>query len=387
MDYLKTYQDFIKINNLEDIQRKIRNFYDENKNIINDNYNKAKFPKEIIPKLRALNFGSGNIKSNYTNSISDNEFLVVVTELSKYDLSLATFMGVQMTLVFQTINNLGSEFQKEKYLKKLANFECIGSFGLTEPNHGSDIIFLETNFRKENDYYILNGNKRWIGNATFADFVIIFARNIDNPMDIGIFIVDTKINGLDIKKIKFKSGLRLVENADIIMENVIVGKDYRMPARNFKDINKTLMPSRFFVGVSALGALMGSYEKTFNILKNKTSFYNPLLSYQIQQYKLIDVQMKLDSCILVVLKSFELFKKNKLTHGQASFVKALVTKEARNSILILREMIGGNGILYDIGIGKMLSDIEILYTYEGTYDINVLIAAKDITGLNGFAKL
>ena len=147
------------------------------------------------------------------------------------------------------------------------------------------------------------------------------------------------------------------------------------------------MPSRFYVGVSALGALMGSYEKSFNILKTKESFFNPLLSYQIQQYKLIDVQMKLDSLVLIVLRGFHLIKNNKLNHGKSSFIKALVTREAREGIKILREMIGGNGILYDIGIGKMQSDIEILYTYEGTYDINVLIAGKDITGLNGFAKL
>ena len=201
MDYLETYSNFIKTHNLDKMVDKIDIFFKRNEKLILDSYNASKFPKDILCQLKELNLGSGNIVNNHTKYISDEEFITAVIEISKRDLSLATFFGVQISLVFQTINNLGSKQQKKMYLDKLANYELIGSFGLTEPNHGSDIIFLETNFMKKNNYYVINGEKRWIGNATFADFILVFCRNVDNPMDIGIFIVDTNLDGINIEKI------------------------------------------------------------------------------------------------------------------------------------------------------------------------------------------
>ena len=234
MDYLYTYSDFIEKYKLKHIVDKIDIFFKKNEDLILKSYDKSIFPKEILKQLKDLKLGSGNIKNDYCKYITNEEFLTTVIEISKRDLSLATFFGVQITLVFQTINNLGSEEQKKKYLKKLANYEIIGSFGLTEPNHGSDIIFLETNFIKKDNYYVINGQKRWIGNATFADFILVFCRNEENPMDIGIFIVDTKLDGLTINKINYKAGLKLVENADIIFDNVVVSEDTRLICKSFK---------------------------------------------------------------------------------------------------------------------------------------------------------
>jgi len=357
--------------------------------ILEDYYFKSEFPFEIIQHIKKLNIVGGMINYPGCPCLSLNQSILLIMELTKCDGSIATFVQIQSALVMQPIFNWGTEEQKKELLPKLAKLDLIGAFALTEPNQGSDVAIMETNHRKVDGGYILNGRKRWIGNATFADIIIVISRSQDTG-EINAFYLDiSMIERINIKKIEGKMSLRIVQNADIKIKDLFIPDKYLLPkCHSFKDVGDILFLTRMFAGWSAACLCMEVYSRTKEYLSQRRSFNKPLLSYQIPQYKLMEILGNTQAMIYFSNRIFELFREKKVTEGMLSLIKAWNTKKARETILIARELHGGNGILFENYIAKAHTDIEALYTYEGTYDINMLIAGREETKYNAiYSKL
>ncbi|KAK6778567.1 hypothetical protein RDI58_025285 [Solanum bulbocastanum] len=347
-------------------------------------WEKAEFPFEIIPKFGALHIAGGTIKGYGCPGHSITGSAVAAAEVARVDASCSTFLLVHSSLAMLTIGLCGSEMQKEKYLPSLAEFDTIACWGLTEPDYGSDASGLGTTAKKVEGGWILEGQKRWIGNSTFADILVIFARNTSTNQING-FIVKKDAPGLQCTKIENKIGLRIVQNGDILLKNVFVPDEDRLPGVNsFQDTNKVLAVSRVMVAWQPIGITMGVYDMCHRYLKERKQFGAPLAAFQINQQKLVQMLSNIQAMILVGWRLCKLHESDKLTHGHASLGKSWITLRARETVALGRELLGGNGILADFHVAKAFCDLEPIYTFEGTYDINTLVTGREITGLASF---
>ncbi|KAK4345524.1 hypothetical protein RND71_035700 [Anisodus tanguticus] len=347
-------------------------------------WEKAEFPFEVVPKLGALHISGGTIKGYGCPGLSITGSAVALAEVARVDASCSTFILVHSSLAMLTIGLCGSEMQKQKYLPSLAELSTIACWGLTEPDYGSDASALRTTARKVEGGWILEGQKRWIGNATFADVMVIFARNTDTNQING-FIVKKDAPGLQATKIENKIGLRIVQNGNILFKKVFVPDEDRLPGVNsFKDTNKVLAVSRVMVSWQPIGIAMGVYDMCHRYLKERKQFGAPLAAFQINQQKLVQMLGNIQAMILVGWRLCKLYESGKMTPGQASLGKSWITLRARETVSLGRELLGGNGILADFLVAKAFCDLEPIYTYEGTYDINTLVTGREITGLPSF---
>ncbi|KAL9361961.1 hypothetical protein Peur_044746 [Populus x canadensis] len=346
-------------------------------------WEKAKFPFHAIPKLGALGIAGGTIKGYGCPGLSITASAIAMAEVARVDASCSTFILVH-SLAMLTIALCGSEEQKLKYLHSLAQFSAVACWALTEPDYGSDASGLKTTAIKVEGGWILEGKKRWIGNSTFADLLVVFARNTTTNQING-FILKKDAPGLTVTKIENKIGLRIVQNGDIVMKRVFVPDEDRLPGVNsFQDTNKVLAVSRVMVAWQPIGISMGVYDMCHRYLKERKQFGAPLAAFQINQQKLVHMLGNVQAMVLVGWRLCKLYEKEKMTPGQASLAKAWISLKARETASIGRELLGGNGILADFLVAKALCDLEPIYTYEGTYDINSLITGREITGLASF---
>ncbi|XP_034914099.1 acyl-coenzyme A oxidase 4, peroxisomal isoform X1 [Populus alba] len=352
--------------------------------IMTEYWEKAKFPFHAIPKLGSLGVAGGTIKGYGCPGLSITASAIAMAEVARVDASCSTFILVHSSLAMLTIAFCGSEEQKLKYLPSLAQFSTVACWALTEPDYGSDASGLKTTAIKVEGGWILEGKKRWIGNSTFADLLVVFARNTTTNQING-FIVKKDAPGLTVTKIENKIGLRIVQNGDIVMKRVFVPDEDRLPGVNsFQDTNKVLAVSRVMVAWQPIGISMGVYDMCHRYLKERKQFGAPLAAFQINQQKLVHMLGNVQAMVLVGWRLCKLYEKEKMTPGQASLAKAWISLKARETASIGRELLGGNGILADFLVAKALCDLEPIYTYEGTYDINTLITGREITGLASF---
>ena len=343
----------------------------------------AKFPFEVIPKLKGL-FGLKEAKYG-CRAISEFEKNINLFELARVDASLATFYASSMSLVIYTIEKLGSEEQKAKYLPGLVNLDIIGSWGLTEPNFGSDASSLETTATPVDGGFVLNGEKRWIGNAPISDIMIIWARNTETKQVQG-FIVPTKSEGVKVDNIERKMALRMVQNGDIYLRNAKVPLNSRLEkAKNFSEgVNVVLEYSRISIPWIATGIMAGVYEHSMKYVIERKQFGAPLAAFQLNQEKLVKLLGHFQSAFLMTWRITELGNKGLANSPRVSLIKAWVTLIGRDAVKFGRELMGGNGILIDRYVMRALNDMEAVYTYEGTYDTNVLVVGRAITGISAF---
>ncbi|CAH9070498.1 unnamed protein product [Cuscuta epithymum] len=347
-------------------------------------WEKAEFPFEIIPKLGALRMAGGTIKGYGCPGLSLTASAVAVAEVARVDASCSTFILVHSSLAMLTIALCGSEIQKQKYLPSLATLDTISCWALTEPDYGSDASSLKTVATKVEGGWVIEGQKRWIGNGTFADVLIIFARNAGTNQING-FIIKKDAPGLQATKIENKIGLRLVQNADILLNKVFVPDEDRLPGVNsFQDTNKVLAVSRVMVAWQPIGISMGVYDMCHRYLKERKQFGAPLAAFQINQQKLVQMLSNIQAMFLVGWRLCKLYESGKMTPGQASLAKSWITLRARETVSLGRELLGGNGVLADFLVAKAFCDMEPIYTYEGTYDINTLVTGREITGIASF---
>ncbi len=367
------------------IRDKVRAFCDKEViPIINDYWERAEFPFELIPKMADLHVVGSSIQGYGCPGMSAVAAGLIALELARGDASICTFFGVHSGLAMSSIAMLGSEEQKQCWLPAMARLEKTGAFALTEPNHGSDAVALETRAHHAGNEYIINGAKRWIGNASFADVTIIWARDDDG--NVGGFLVEKGTPGFEAKVMTGKVAKRAVWQSDITLTDVHVPVENRLAfSRSFKDTAKVLTATRSGVAWEAVGHAVAAYEIALSYAKERVQFGKSLTSFQIIQSKLAAMLANVTSMQLLCLRLGQLQGEGKMTAAMASLAKMNNARLAREVVADAREMLGGNGILLEYHIARHHADIEAVFTYEGTDTIQSLIVGRDITGVQAFS--
>ena len=344
------------------------------------------FPFELLPAIKELNIGGAAMKGYGCRGGSALLFGLIAMEMARVDSSIATFFGVHNGLAMGSIYLGGSEEQKQKWLPAMARWEKIGCFGLTEPLVGSGASGgLTTTAKREGDTWIINGQKRWIGNSPWCDISIIWARDVaDNQVK--AFIVENKTTpGFKVEKIHNKIALKVVQNGQITMENCRVPEENRLQAdMSFHDTAHVLRMTRFLVAWEATGCAMGAYENALKYAQERLQFGKPIGSFQLVQDLLAKMLANITASQCMVVRMGELQAEGKLTDAHAALAKAFTTAKCRETVAWAREVLGGNGIDAEYNVGRFFADAEALYSYEGTYQMQNLIVGKAVTGLSAF---
>jgi glutaryl-CoA dehydrogenase len=369
-----------------DLFRRTRQFVDEEVlPEISGYWERAELPWPLIRRLAELGIVGDDIAGYGCPGLSPLACGLLHMELHRGDGSLGTFLGVQAGLAMKSIAMLGSEEQKQQWLPSMARLEKIGAFALTEPNHGSDSVALETTARLDRDAYVLDGAKRWIGNGTIADVVVVWARDLEDR-EVKGFLVEPETPGYRATVIEGKGAARAVWQADIRLEGARVPAENRLPGANsFKDSGRVLVTTRGTVAWAALGHAVSAYDTALTYAKQRKQFGRPLCSFQIVQDRLVKMLAEVTAMQLYCMQIARLATDGRLTDTIAGLAKLNNTRKARQVIADARDMLGGNGILLENHVIRHMSDIEILHTYEGTETMQTLIVGRDITGVGAFA--
>jgi glutaryl-CoA dehydrogenase len=364
----------------QDRLAEIRTFLSrEVKPIAVDCWNRGEFPMDLIPKLAEIDLVSPVRRQGYSNVFAG----LVHAEATRADASIATFMGVHDGLFTGSIEALASREQQEAWLPDVYSLKKIGAFGLTEPLGGSDVAGgTRTTARRDGDNWILNGAKRWIGNATFSDWVVVFARDLADSQVKG-FLVDTGLPGFKASKIENKISLRTVQNADITLENVVVPDFFKLAnANSFRDTNKVLKVTRLSVAWQAVGQQLAAFDVARRYAVERMQFGRPLASFQLVQQQLVQILGNTVSSMGMMVRLAQLEDAGVAKDEQSALAKAFTTARMRESVALGRGILGGNGIVTDYEMAKIFADAEAIYSYEGTHEINTLVTGRAITGIS-----
>ncbi|MGH7727202.1 MAG: acyl-CoA dehydrogenase family protein [Vulcanimicrobiaceae bacterium] len=368
-----------------ELRDRVRAFVDrEVVPVIGDYVERAEFPFEMIEKLRSLNIAGGPLVGYGCPGMSFVASGLLAAELARGDGSVTTFFGVHSGLAMGALWLFGSDEQKKAWLPAMARMEKIGAFALTEPDHGSDSIALETSARKDGSDWILRGHKKWIGNATFADVVVVNARDAEG--NVREFLVEKGTPGFVTRRMDGKLGKRAVWQAEIDLEDVRVSESALLPGvRNFKDVGRLLAATRFGVAWECVGHAMAGYECALAYAKERKQFGKPLAAFQLIQSKLVHMLAEITAMQLLSIQLGRLAQNFTMTNAQVSLAKMHNAAKARQVVHDARDILGGNGVLWQNVVARHFVDMEIVYTYEGTDIIQTLIVGKSITGMQAFA--
>jgi glutaryl-CoA dehydrogenase len=353
--------------------------------VINRYWTREEFPRELIPAIGRLGIvglaydgygcaGGGNLLDG-----------MVAMELARVDSSIATFFGVHSGLAMGSIYLCGSEEQKQRWLPAMARLEKIGAFGLTEPEVGSGASRgLTTTARRDGDEWVLCGQKKWIGNATFADYVVIWARDVEDNQVKG-FVVEQPTPGFSTTKMRDKIALRVVQNAYITMEDARVPEANRLQnANSFRDTAAVLRLTRAGVAWMAVGCGRGAYEHALAYAKEREQFGRPIAGFQLVQDQLVRMLANVTSSACLCVRLAQLQEAGIADDQHSALAKAFCTVRMRETVGLARELLGGNGILLEYHVGRFVADAEAIYSYEGTREMNTLIVGRAITGTGAF---
>jgi glutaryl-CoA dehydrogenase len=367
-----------------DVLRRVREFVDgEVLPVIGDYWERAELPWPLIRRLGDLGIVGEDIEGYGCPGLSPIACGLVHMELNRGDGSLGTLLGVQSGLAMKSIAMLGSEAQKQRWLPAMARLEKLGAFALTEPEHGSDSVALETAARQDGDAYVLDGTKRWIGNGSLADVVVVWARG-ENGQVHG-FLVEKGTPGYDARVIEGKGSLRAVWQAHITLDEVRVPAANRLPgAASFRDTGRVLAGTRSTCAWAALGHAVAAYDTALSYSKQRHQFGKPLCSFQIVQDRLVRMLAEVTGMQLYCLQLGRLAERGALSDTIAGLAKLNNTRKARQVCAEARDMLGGNGILLENHVIRHMADIEAIHTYEGTETMQTLIVGRDITGVGAF---
>lgn len=356
--------------------------------VINEHYEKAKFPYEAWNEVAKSRFmDDPKLFEGRDNELKTSELFNVFRyfELAKMDPSIATYYTVHGGLFYASLLYGGSKEQIDRWAPKVKSFEYSTCFGLTEPDHGSDIAGgLATSARKEGDYWILNGEKRWIGGADKADEIVIFARDeADNQVK--AFVVSGQSEGLSVENIRNKISLRMLANGHITMKDVKVEDDRRLVNVNsFKDVAAILRTTRADIAHLATGLAAGAFEAALRYVKQREQFGKKLGSFQLVQEKLAIMQANVNACLSYSVRLAQMQEEGKYIEVNSSLAKMHNALRMRETVALAREVVGGNGITLDTDVARFFTDAEAIYSYEGTHEINALIVGRFLTGKSAF---
>jgi len=353
--------------------------------IINEYWIREEFPHQIVPGLAALGI-AGQAYRGYScpgkSAVLDG---LVAVEMARVDSSISTFFGVHSGLAMGSIYLCGSEEQKQQWLPPMKRLEKIGAFGLTEPLVGSGTAGgLTTTARREGDTWVLNGQKKWIGNATFSDVTVIWARDLADNQVKG-FLVEKGTPGFQPEKLKNKIALRVVQNALITLDNCRVPEVNRLQnANSFRDTAAVLCMTRAGVAWQAVGCARGAYELALKYAQEREQFGRPIGRFQLVQDLLVRMLGNITASECMVMRLSQMQDAGILRDEHASLAKAFCTVKMRETVGYARELLAGNGILLDHQVGRFVADAEAIYSYEGTREMNTLIVGRAITGFSAF---
>jgi len=353
--------------------------------VINRYWTREEFPHDLIPAFAQLGI-AGVAYTGYGcpggGPLVDG---MVAMELARTDPSISTFSGVHSGLAMGSIYLCGSEEQKQRWLPEMARMEKIGAFGLTEPEVGSGAAGgLTTTARRDGDDWVLDGQKKWIGNATFADYIIIWARDAEDGQVKG-FVVEKGTPGLSTAKMKDKIALRVVQNAYITLDGVRVPEANRLQkAISFRQTAAVLRQTRAGVAWMAVGCARGAYEHALAYAKERHQFGKPIGGFQLVQDLLVRMLGNITASACLCARLAQLQAAGTAADEHSALAKAFCTVRMRETVGYARELLGGNGILLEQQVGRFVADAEAIYSYEGTREINTLVVGRAITGLSAF---
>lgn len=358
--------------------------------IINGHWEQADFPYGVLPALARLGIVGTAIDGYGCPGLTRRQAGLVAMELSRGDGSLNTLNAVQSGLVMGTIALLGDEPQKQRWLPRLAGLELLGAFALTEPDHGSDSVALETTARLDGDHYVIDGQKKWIGLGHVADVVIIWARDVSDAK-VKAFVMEKQANGrypdgYDAAAITGKIGKRAIQQAEISISGLRVPAGNKLAAStSFRDVGAVLNRTRTTVAWEALGHAVAAYEIAARYVQERAQFGKPLAAFQLVQNRLANMLADLTAVKLMCFRTADLQDRGELSNEQASLAKMFAGGRALQICRDARELLGGNGILLENHVARHLTDMEVVHTYEGTDFIQSLIVGRAITGISAFA--
>lgn len=355
----------------------------------------AYFPAELLPKLAALKL-STPVQQGYSPLFAG----LVIAEMTRTDTSIATFFMVHHDLFVEALHAFGSAEQKDRLLDDALTLRITGAFALTEPDHGSDVAGgMETTAVRDGDTWILNGSKRWIGNGTFCDYMLLWAREPATGKVRG-FLLDASLPGVHRTRIENKTALRTVQNADITLTGVRVAEADRLAGiDSFEDIKHLLRGSRIMVGWQAVGAQLAAVDIARAYAVERKQFGRPLASFQLVTEQLVRMLGNTVASTAMLARVSELerggypsaevasgsgdgLKPSGAGMAQAALAKSYASAKMRETVALGRSILGGNGIVTDYRMAKVFADAEAIYTYEGSYEINSLLVGRDITGIS-----
>ncbi len=343
----------------------------------------ATYPRKWLTRLAGYGLFNDGVAGSGVEPCSPLAAGLITMELSRGDGSIATMVGVQAGLVMRSIALFGSEEQRATWLGPLARAERVGAFALTEPNHGSDSVSLETTAVRDGDSFVLNGEKRWIGNGSVGDITVVWAR--DEAGDVRGFLVPQDSPGYRAETITGKVSLRAIHQAHIWLTDVRVPSSAMLPhAKSFRDTAQVLAATRLGVAWGATGHATAMFECALTYARERTQFGKPLAAFQLVQSRLSEMLADLTSMQLHCLELAKREADGTITPTQASLAKLHTTRTARRIGQHARDLLGGNGILLEHHVVRHVADVEAIHTYEGTESIQSLLVGRDLTGFGAF---
>ncbi|GGR82763.1 acyl-CoA dehydrogenase family protein [Deinococcus sedimenti] len=354
--------------------------------IMNEYWNRDEFPRHLIAPLRELDLlrRIWNEDGTRTPNATVLEGLITL-EACRVDVSTAVFFGVHAGLAFASIALGGSDEQKAEWLPRMLDLDVIGAFGLTEPEGGSQVSQgMRTTCRRDGDRWILRGQKKWIGNSTFSDFTVIWARDEDTG-EVRGFIVRAGTPGYHVEKIQGKTALRIVENGLITLDDCAVpDRDRLQNVRGWRTTAEVLKLTRAGVAWQGVGCAMGAYELALAYAQTREQFGKRIGEFQLIQNHLVHMLGNVTGMLTLCLRLSQLADEGHMRDEHAALAKVVTAARCRETVALARETFGGNGILLEYGVAKHFADTEAIYSYEGTNEINTLVVGRAITGLSAF---
>jgi glutaryl-CoA dehydrogenase len=369
------------------VQAQLRTYMEQRvRPVIAGYWERGEFPYELLPSFAALTSDAFGDRMLQINGLGPMLTGIVALEMARVDASFYTFLGVHWGLAMGSIDLFGSDEQKRRWLPAMQRFERIGSWSLTEPEVGSATAAgLTTTARRDEQGWILNGAKKWSGNAPFADLNVVFARDLaDNQVK--AFVVERDMPGYQVEKLEGKMALRVVQNANIRLQNVRVPEANRLPGvKGFRDVARQLGMARGVVAWAMTGVAMGAYEQTLAYANKRVQFGRPITGFQLVQNGLVQMLGNVTAMQTLCLRMSQLATRDgKISQERASLAKVYCGEKMRETVAIGRSLLGGNGILLEHEVARYFADAEALYSYEGTHEMNTLIVGRAITGMSAF---
>lgn len=347
----------------------------------------AEFPHAIVPRFGEL--GLAALPYDDLDGPAARRILTgfVSLVLAHTDPSFNSFHGVHSGLAMGSIDICGSDEQRCRWLPAMARFEQIGAFGLIEPDGGSDVAGgLTTTARRDGDTWVLDGQKRWIGNGTFADLVVVWARDVADDSVKG-FVVHGDNPGMSSERIERKIALRTVQNAELTLAGCEVPEDDRLQrAESFADTNEVLRRTRGGVAWGATGTMMAAYENALAYAKKREQFGRPIAGFQLVQDLLVRMLGNVTASLGMAVRLAAMQDDGTARDEHAALAKEYTTTAMRETVAMARQVVGGNGIVLDHGVAKYFADAEALYSFEGTREINTLVVGRAVTGHSAFVR-